>query len=417
MKNRMQRWIGLLGVACAAAHLLAADPARLASDPAVERALAFARENEPNVIEHQIRLTEIPAPPFAEARRAQAYKALFEERGLVNVRIDQAGNVLGERQGKRQRPHLVFSAHLDTVFPEGTEIKVRREGSLLRAPGIGDDGRGLAVLLGVIEALNAQGIETEGSITFVGTVGEEGLGDLRGVKHLFAEELRDRVDRFVSVDGSGLAIVHAGVGSYRYRVAYQGPGGHSYGSFGMANPIHALGRLIGRVAEFETPADPKTTFSVGRIWGGTSVNSIAHEAGCEVDLRSEDPAALDALDRRFRSAAGEALEAENKRWNGRGRIALNLERVGERPAGRTGAEHPVTRAAVAVTRALGADARLTASSTDANVPMHLGVPALTIGGGGNGAGAHSPGESFDTAYSWLGTQRALLVAIALASEL
>jgi tripeptide aminopeptidase len=388
--------------------------ARLKQDAAVAAALAAVEADEPRLLDDQARLCEVPAPPFKEERRAALYKQLFEEAGLVNVRIDKVGNVLGERPGLQARPHLVFSAHLDTVFPEGTDVRVTREGPLLRGPGIGDDCRGLAVVLGVIRALNAARVVTPGTITFVGTVGEEGLGDLRGVKHLFAEELKGRIDRFVSVDGAGLGITHIGVGSRRYRVTYTGPGGHSYGAFGLANPIHALGRAIAKVADFKVPSQPKTTFNVGRIGGGTSVNSIAFEAWLEVDMRSADPASLKAVDASFREAVDAALAEENERWNQRGRLSVDVKLVGDRPAGRTPESAPIVRAAVSVTRALGLPVQLDEGSTDSNIPMSLGVPAVTIDGGGRGSGAHSLGETFDSTDSWKGTQRALLLAIALA---
>ncbi|MBI1353634.1 MAG: M20/M25/M40 family metallo-hydrolase [Acidobacteria bacterium] len=389
----------------------------LLADPSVRKALDFIQANEPAMIEQQIALTELPAPPFAEQARGLAYKKLFEERGLRDVRIDEAGNVIGERPGRFAGPRVAFTAHLDTVFPAETEVKVRREGTMLHAPGIGDDGRGLAVVLAVIEALGHAGIETDGPITFVGTVGEEGLGDLRGVKHLFETELAGKIDRFVSVDGTRYGITDAGVGSYRYRVTFSGPGGHSYGSFGMTNPIHAMGRLIAKIADFEVPAEPKTTFSVGRVGGGTSVNSIAYEAWFEVDMRSPDKDSLETVHGKFQSAARAALAEEKARWADRGGLAMDLERVGFRPAGANPAGSAVVEAAVEATRALGLEADLRAGSTDANVGMAAGVPSITIGGGGSGEGAHSPGESFDTTDSWKGSQRALLVALALASRL
>ncbi len=387
---------------------------RLPADPQVRRALEFVQQNEPWVIEQQIRLTEIAAPPFKEATRAQAYKQAFEELGLKNVRIDKEGNVLGERPGRQPRPHLVLAAHLDTVFPEGTDVRVKRDGALLKAPGIADDGRGLAVVLGVIRALQQTGLETEGSITFVGNVGEEGLGDLRGVKHLFDQELKDRMDRFISVDGVGLSIVNVGVGSYRYRVTYSGPGGHSFGAFGMTNPIHALGRLIAKISEFEVPASPKVTFNVGRISGGTSVNAIAPTATAEVDMRSSDVAALETVHEKFKRAAEQALSDEKERWKNNGLLAVKTELLGFRPAGRTVQSAPITQAVLAVTRAIDpAAGALREGSTDANVGMSRGVPALTIGGGGRATGGHSPGETYDPTDSWKGTQRVLLVALAL----
>ena len=400
------------------APLHAADVAdRLLADERVQEALAFVERNEPEVIEYQIALTEIPAPPFEEQKRAEALRAMFAERGLDDVRIDAEGNVIGVRPGREPSPRLVLSAHLDTVFPAETEVDVVREGPVLRAPGIGDDGRGLAVLLGVLDALNRAEVQTEGPIAFVGTVGEEGLGDLRGVKHLFEKELAGKIDRFVSIDGTRERITNVGVGSYRYRVAYTGPGGHSYGSFGMPNPIHALGRLIAKVAGFSVPEDPRTTFSVGRIWGGTSVNAIAFEAYAEVDMRSVDRDALETLDAKFHAAAQEALAEERERWTSEVDLELNLERVGSRPAGSTAESSPVVQAAIDATEALGLEPDLRAGSTDANVGMSLDIPSITIGGGGVGEGAHSPGETFDTTDSYLGTQRALLVAVALASSL
>lgn len=386
---------------------------RLVADATVKQALAFVRQNEPSILDEQVRICEIAAPPFKERQRAEAVRQRFETLGLRNARIDRVGNVIGERPGRAARPNVVFSAHLDTVFPEGTDVRVRREGTTLAGPGIGDDCRGLAVVLGVIAALNAARVETAGSITFVATVGEEGLGDLRGVKHLFAAELKDQIDRFVSVDGTGLGITSVGVGSYRYRVTVSGPGGHSYGAFGLANPVHALGRAIAAIADFEVPSSPRTTFNVGRIGGGTSVNSIAFEAWAEVDMRSADRTALDALDARFQTAVDAAVAEENERWKGRGALTVKKELVGQRAAGRTPDGAPIVAAAVSVTQALGLPVGLDEGSTDSNVPMGLGIPAVTIDGGGRGRGAHSLGESFDSTDSWQGTARALLLAIAL----
>jgi acetylornithine deacetylase/succinyl-diaminopimelate desuccinylase-like protein len=390
--------------------------ARLLAMPAIKNAVEAARRNEPAIIEEQVRLCEIEAPPFKEQKRAAALKAAFEGLGLKNARIDAAGNVLGERPGAAPRPHLVFSAHLDTVFPEGTNVKTTRTGTVLKGPGIADDCRGLAVLVGVIRAMNEAGVQTPGSITFVGTVGEEGLGDLRGVKHLFDRELKGRIDRFVSVDGAGMGITHTAVGSRRYRVAYKGPGGHSYGAFGLANPIHALGRAIAKISELRVPAEPKTTFNVGRVGGGTSVNSIAFEAWMELDLRSSDKAALTALDAASMKAVEQALAEENDRWGQRGQLTLDAKLVGDRPAGQVPATSPIIAAAVSVTKALGLTPTLDEGSTDSNVPISLGIPAVTIDGGGSSRGTHSLDEEFDTANSWQGTARALLLALALTQQ-
>ncbi len=390
------------------------DVASLLQRADVRAALDAARAGEDATIADQIRLCEIPAPPFGEAARGAALADAFRRAGLQSVRIDTAGNVLGERPGRAPRPHLVMSAHLDTVFPEGTPVTVRRKGAVLSGPGIGDDCRGLAVLLAVARALDAGKIETEGSVTFVGTVGEEGLGDLRGVKALFAETLPGRIDRFVSLDGDGHAITHIAVGSHRYRVTFRGSGGHSYDNFGIANPVHALGRAIALISDVQVPGAPRTTFSVGRVGGGTSVNAIAAEAWMEIDLRSSDPAALNALDEQVQQRIRTALDAENARWKQSGRLAVTIEKVGDRPAGRTDAGSPMVQTATAVTRALDLPVRLEEGSTDANVPMRLGIPAITVGSGGRGTGAHTLDETFDTTDSWRGTQRMVFFAIALA---
>ena len=261
----------------------------LTQQPAVKAALAAAKASEPQTIETQIRLTEIPAPPFKESARGEEMKRLFQQAGLRNVRGDKAGNVLGDRPGTALHPHVVIAAHLDTVFPEGTNVKVRREGAVLYGPGIGDDSRGLAVLVAIARALNQANVQTPGSITFVADVGEEGLGDLRGIKAIFDDTLKGTVDRFVTIDGTGLGVSHTFVGSRRYRVTVKGPGGHSFADFGTPNPIGALGRAIGKIQEIQVPADSQTTFNVGRIGGGTSVNSIPADAWMEVDLRSAEP--------------------------------------------------------------------------------------------------------------------------------
>lgn len=416
---------GWLLLALPAAAQQAADDIgdRLLRDAAIRAAVEDVRGREPELIDEQIRICEVPAPPFHEQKRAEVLSGLFRAAGLKNVRIDKEGNVLGERPGLAEHPHLAFTAHLDTVFPPETDVRVKRDGAILRGPGIGDDCRGLALLLAVVRALDRAKIETPGPITFVATVGEEGLGDLRGVKHLFGVELKGRIDRFVSLDGTGYGITHIGVGSKRYRVTFKGPGGHSYGSFGIANPIHALGRAIDALAQLEVPEVPKTTFSVGRVGGGTSVNAIPFESWMEVDMRSADQSALATLDAAFHRAVNDAVAQENDRWRregpaaigGRGdyRVTVEATLVGDRPAGRTADSAPIVRATTSVTRALGLPVTLDEGSTDANVPMSLGIPGITIDGGGRGSGSHALDEAFDTTDSWRGTQRALLVAIAL----
>jgi tripeptide aminopeptidase len=400
--------------ALSASTLLAQDAAALIADPTIKAALDAARRNEPHFIDEQIRVCQIPAPPFKEETRGKEMERLFKQLGLQDVRVDQAGNVIGVRPGAAAHPNLLFQAHLDTVFPEGTGVMVKRDGDILRGPGIGDDCRGLAMMMAVIQALNDAKVRTPGTITFAADTGEEGLGDLRGTKELFSRTLKGQIDKFISVDGTGLSITNVGVGSYRYRATFKGPGGHSFGAFGLANPIQAMGRAIAKIDAFEVPSKPKTTFNVGRVGGGTSVNAIPFECWMEVDLRSSDKDSLETLNSKYRLAVQQAMDEENQRWKGRGPVTVANEVVGYRPAGSTPADSAIVRTAIEVTRLFGAAGNLREGSTDANVPMNLGIPAITIGGGGQGSAAHALDESFDTRDSYLGTQRGILLAVALA---
>ncbi len=397
-----------------AAIAAAQDPAQLMQSPEIKAALEAAKRNEAHFIDEQVRICEIPAPPFKEQVRAEEMARLFKQLGLDNVRIDKAGNVIGTRPGAAARPNLVMSAHLDTVFPEGTDVKVKREGTLLKGPGIGDDCRGLVTMLGVIRALKEANLKTQGTITFVADTGEEGLGDLRGTKNLFNDSLKGQIDKFISIDGTGLSVTNVGVGSYRYRVTFKGPGGHSFGAFGMANPIQAMGRAIAKIDAFEVPTNPKTTFNVGRVGGGTSVNAIPFEGWMEVDMRSSDKNSLEAVNTKFKAAVQEAVQEENRRWNNRGPVTVSPELVGLRPAGSTPPDSAIIQTTIAASKIFGFDGRLREGSTDSNVPMNLDIPAVTIGGGGMGTGAHSLNEAFDTKDSYLGTQRALVLAVSLA---
>ncbi len=385
-------------------------------DPRVRAALDAIQRDNAWTLDQQASICEIPAPPFKETVRGAEFSRRLGAFGLTNVRTDAEGNVIAERRGSGSGPTVMLSGHLDTVFPEGTDVKVKRAGTVLTAPGIGDDCRGLAVLLAVAKALNGAQVRTAGTILFVGTVGEEGPGNLRGVRHLFSKEMPGKIDYFISVDGTGLDVTSRAVGSHRYRVSYQGPGGHSYGAFGMPNPIHALGRAIAKIGEIQVPASPKTTFNVGLISGGTSVNSISATGVLEMDLRSESQAALDTIDAKFRRAVDEALAEENARWPAsRVRLTVKVEDTGKRPAGAQPDSVPIVRAALESGRALGFSPTTGASSTDANIPLSLGVAAITIDGGGRGQGAHSLGESYDdTSRGYLGPQWAALLVAALA---
>src|ERR1700681_865919 len=341
------RFIHTITLILASAAMGAAqDAARLMQDASVQEALNAAKRNEPHFIEEQIRICEIPAPPFHEDARGKELERLFKQMGLQDVRIDKAGNVIGVRPGASAHPNLLFQAHLDTVFPEETNVKVTRDGDILKGPGIGDDCRGLAMMLGVIKALDDGKVKTPGTITFAADTGEEGLGDLRGTRNLFNDSLKGQIDKFISVDGTGLSITNIGVGSYRYRVTFKGPGGHSFGAFGMANPIQAMGRAIAKIDAFEVPTNPKTTFNVGRVGGGTSVNAIPFEGWMEGDMRSSDKDSLEAVNTKFKAAVKEAVEEENHRWNNRGPVTGSAELVGLRPAGSTPADSPIIQTTV-----------------------------------------------------------------------
>jgi len=404
----------MVGFGVARAQDRTSAVADLIQNPAVKAALASAKASEARTIEDQIRICQIPAPPFKETVRGEELKRIFQELGLQNVRVDKVGNVMGDRTGAAPRPRVVIAAHLDTVFPEGTDVTVKRDGAVLHGPGIGDDCRGLAVLIAIVRSMKEANVTTPGSITFVANVGEEGLGDLRGVKQLFNETLKGQIDAFVSIDGTGVHVTNVAVGSHRYRVTFKGPGGHSFGAFGLANPIGAMGRAIAKIEEMQVARQPKTTFNVGRVGGGTSVNSIPFEGWMEVDMRSSDPASLAAVDANFQKAVDTAVAEENQRWGKPGMITAVKELVGDRPAGSTPENSAIVRAGLASATALGFNANLGEGSTDSNMPMSISIPAITIGGGGRGREAHALTESFDTTDSWMGTQHALLLTIALA---
>jgi acetylornithine deacetylase/succinyl-diaminopimelate desuccinylase-like protein len=386
----------------------------LMADTRVRAALDTARQTEPQTIADQVRFCEVPAPPFKEGARAELLRRAFEQAGLQNVRLDGVGNVIADRGGQSPRPRVVIAAHLDTVFPEGTSVKVTRQGSVLKGPGIGDNCRGLAVLVAIARTLNQAAVRTPGTVTFVADVGEEGLGDLRGMKGLFGDTLKDQIDRFVSIDNAGIHITTVGVGSHRYRVTFKGPGGHSFAQFGLPNPVNALGRAVSKIADLQVPADPRTTFNVGRIGGGTSVNAIPAEAWMEVEIRSSDKVSLESVDARLQQALDAAAREENARWGRPGVITVTREMAGKRPSGSVSPDAPIVQTAQAVARALSLDAPFSESSSDANLPMSLKIPAITIGGGGQARDSHSLHETFDTAESWKGTQNAVLLTIALA---
>lgn len=418
MPPRIRPAPSLVGIA-ALTLALPVVPARAqtvpATHPGVQRVLERIKADNAWILDQQQSICEIPAPPFKETARGAEFKRRLEALGLT-ARVDSVGNVIAERRGTGNGPTVMIAGHLDTVFPEGTDVKVRREGNVMHAPGIGDDCRGLAVVLSVARAMQMEKLPTTGTVIFVGNVGEEGPGNLRGVRHLFTREYKDKIDYFISVDGTGLGLTSRAVGSNRYRVTYQGPGGHSYGAFGMPNPIHALGRAIAAIADIQVPTSPKVTFNVGIVAGGTSVNTISPSGSMDVDMRSESAKALADVNEKILAAVRNALAAENARWpNSRVRLSMKLDTIGIRPTGAQPDSAPIVRVAQAAGKALGFTAPTSASSTDANLPISLGIPAITIDGGGEGRGAHSTSESYsDGDRGWLGPQWAALIIATLA---
>jgi tripeptide aminopeptidase len=384
------------------------------STPHVARALRFFETHADAITEEQIRICSIPASPFGEQERAEYLSRKFSELGLTEVEIDEEGNCLGLLRGSSQASLIVVSAHLDTVFSADTNFEVTRRANKLFAPGIADDGCGLVALLAFAQAIQAERIPLDGSILFVGTVGEEGEGNLRGVRHLFTKgRWAGHVDAFLSFDGPGMdRITNRALGSRRYRVEVSGPGGHSWGDFGLPNPVHAIGRAISRLASFPAPKEPRTTFNVGRIEGGRSVNAIPSEASMEVDLRSAAEAELQRLDAFFRRALRDAVDEENsKRRAGDPLLKLKLDLIGERPTGETPADSPLVELAIEATRLLGVEPRLDQSSTDSNLPISLGIPAITLGAGGTSGSSHSLDEWYDSRDRDLGLKRGLLVIL------
>lgn len=375
--------------------------AALVASPAFKTAVAKLDADHDRTVADIVALTEIPAPPFKETARGQAYLARLKAHGLTAVEMDPEGNVMGVRPGAKtggKGPYVVIAAHLDTVFPEGTDVKVRREGTKLMAPGIGDDTRSLAVLLAYLRAMDAAGIRTTSDILVVGNVGEEGAGDLRGTRYLFKSgKYKGRISAFFSMDGNDPSrLVDQGVGSKRYHVIFRGPGGHSYGAFGMVNPMAAMSRAVVDLYAVKPPATPKTTYSASVTGGGTSVNAIPNEVFMDFDMRSESAVELARLDSQLQTILARAVEDENAARSTRyGKVSFEAKVIGERPAGHTDPKAAIVTQTHAAIAALGFTPGHDASSTDANVPMSLGIPAVTIGSGGKGGRAHALDEWID----------------------
>jgi len=388
---------------------ISSEVEQVAKKMEIAEAFTVIDQIDKQTIENLITLTEIPAPPFMEGERAVVFKMMLEKAGADSVWIDPVGNVIALKEGIVGNRTIVLDAHLDTVFPEGTDVTVKYKGDTLYAPGIGDDTRGLSMVVAILHAMEATHIETEAHILFVGTVGEEGLGDLRGVKYLFNES-GIKIDSWISIDGGKIGRVNTtALGSNRYKAVFRGMGGHSWGAFGLGNPHHAMGMAINYftkdASEFVATGE-KTSFNIGRIGGGTSVNSIPFESWMEVDMRSKDPARLAQIDEIFQKAMNRALNDYNA-TDITEQVTLELVPVGNRPTGSADAETPLIQRALAASIYFNSDPRLTTGSTNANIPIARGIPAITIGRGGDGSGGHSLNEW------WLNNNGAEAIKLAL----
>ena len=385
---------------------------QLTAAPSIQKLLDAVKADHDRSIEDLKMLTEIEAPPFKEQKRAEAFLARMKALGLTDAKIDAEGNVIGLRKGTGNGPKLLVSAHLDTVFPAGTDVKVKERDGKLHAPGIADDTRGLSVLLSWLKVINDNKVQTVGDLLFVANVGEEELGNLRGMKAIFRDHLD--IDGMVglepSPDGNVLVL---GTASHRYEVTFKGPGGHSFAAFGQVpSAIHGMGRAIAKIAEVRTPSFPKTTFTVGTVGGGTSVNTIAPDARMAIDIRSDDMASLLETEKKILAAIDEAVAEENKRWNVTTLSASN-RLIGDRPGGRTQADSVIVEAATRSNTAFGHKTLLSGASTDANVPMSLGIPAIIIGAGGKTGGFHALSEWIDVTDGWKGAQNSLVTVLGL----
>ncbi|NYE60311.1 acetylornithine deacetylase/succinyl-diaminopimelate desuccinylase-like protein [Duganella sp. 1224] len=410
----------LLGLAIAAIlPAQAQEPtlARIAAQPAVRQALAYIEKNEPVTQATMLAINAIPAPTFAEAARARDYAQRMQAAGLADVRIDDAGNVTGTWRGSGKGPVIALAAHLDTVYPAATDLTVHDKDGRLYAPGIADNGRSLAAMLTIAHAMRDANVRTEGDVLFVANVGEEGLGDLKGVKYLFSQ--RKDIKAFVGLEPAlgtdGDPVTHIGTGSRRFKVTFHGPGGHSYEGFGLPSAVHAAGRAIARIDAIHVPAQPKVTFNVGVVEGGQSVNSIAAEASLLIDIRSADAPLLAKVEQQIKAAIQQGVDDTNQRWNSKA-ITAGVALIGDRPAGRVAADALIVRTALAAAKVQGRPALLDgAHSTDANLPMSLGIPAITMSGGGSSGGYHSEKlEWWSARNAHTGPQNVMLTILGLA---
>lgn len=388
--------------------------ARLVSLPSTHRAFAWFREHEREIAEFQMAITQVAAPPFREQKRSAFFAQTFRELGY-QVESDELDNVFASSSSD-VGPCVLVSAHLDTVFPSDVDVKIVREHNRLLGPGISDNGAGLAALWAIAAASREIGIETERRLVFLGNVGEEGEGNLRGVRHVFEQEhWRESVKSMLVLDGAGVdSIIAEALGSRRFEITVRGPGGHSWSDFGVPNPIVALARAIESLTNIVLPSSPKTTINVGTISGGTSVNTIPESATMRVDVRSTDVDELDQVEEALRAAVIEAVAQSQAPRSVHRHLQYEIHRVGDRPAAELRLNAPILHAVRAVDSQLGIRARIHRASTDANIPLSLGIDALALGAGGAGGGAHTLKEWFEPTGRDLALKRILLVILALA---
>jgi tripeptide aminopeptidase len=392
------------------------DVARTSALAHVHAVFDWINTHGRELAETQMEVSRIPAPPFQEARRADWLRARFVHLGLDDVHIDAAGNAIGVRPGRTDSPYVVVSAHLDTVFPNDTTLDVRRQGTKLFGPGISDNGCGITALLAIASAMQAAHIETDHPVLFVGNVGEEGEGDLRGMRYLFHDsKYRDAIAQTIVVDGGGSdTIITEALGSRRFAVTASGPGGHSWSDFGTPNPIVLLARVIDIFSRTNVPNNPKTTFNIGTISGGTSVNSIPESASFKVDIRSTSRPEMERLEKALRAAITEAQGDFRGREDRRPLLAVEMQPIGDRPAAELPPNARILQVFRAVDAQLNIQSRLQRASTDANIPLALGREAVTVGGGGAGGGAHTLHEWYDVTNRDLGLKRIALTLLTLA---
>ncbi|HYK76398.1 MAG TPA: M20/M25/M40 family metallo-hydrolase [Daejeonella sp.] len=387
----------------------------IATKPAVKNAFKYIEEMDAQTVADNILLTEIPAPPFKEEIRAKKYAEMLKAAGADSVWTDEVGNVIAKKKGRSGKKTVVLEGHMDTVFPEGTDVKVVHKGDTLYAPGIADDTRALAMILTIMKSMEKAGIKTDADVLFIGTVGEEGPGDLRGVKNLFSAN-GPKIDSYIAIDGGNNgSITHRALGSHRYKVTFKGPGGHSSGAFGLANPHNALARAIHYwivdADKFVKEKGTPVTYNVGVIGGGTSVNSIPFESWMDVDMRSESPERLQGIDKLFQQAVQRALKEENEMKTRGANLTVEVQLTGDRPSGGIDPQNPLVQRTMATVKYFNNEPRLVVSSTNSNIPFSKGVPAVTIGRGGATGGGHSLNEWWLNDKGHVAIQQALLLLL------